>query len=31
LAGTGAIGSVSVTVTELGWSGGDWGESTWGQ
>ena len=31
LAGTGAIGSVSVTIAELGWSGGDWGESTWGQ
>ena len=31
LAGTGAIGSVSITIAELGWSGGDWGESTWGQ
>lgn len=31
VAGTGAIGSVSITIAELGWSGGDWGESTWGQ
>jgi len=31
VAGTGAIGSVSITIAELGWSGGDWGESTWGE
>ena len=31
LAGTGAIGSVNVTITELGFGGGDWGESTWGE
>ena len=31
LAGTGAIGSVNVTITELGFGGGDWGEGDWGE
>ena len=31
LAGTGAIGSVNVTITELGFGGGDWGEGAWGE
>ena len=31
LAGTGATGSVNITITELGFGGGDWGESTWGE
>tara|TARA_R100001198_G_C5190603_1_gene183439 strand:+ start:21 stop:707 length:687 start_codon:yes stop_codon:yes gene_type:complete len=29
--GTGAVGDESITITELGWSGGDWGEGAWGQ
>ena len=31
LAGTGAIGSANVTITELGFGGGDWGEGAWGE
>jgi len=31
VAGTGAVASVSVTVAELGWGGGDWSEGAWGQ
>ena len=31
VAGTGAIGSANVTITELGFGGGDWGEGAWGE
>ena len=30
VAGTGAVGNESISISEAGWSGGDWGEGTWG-
>ena len=30
VAGTGAVGNESISIDESGWSGGDWGEGTWG-
>ena len=31
VAGTGAIGSANVTITDLGFGGGDWCEGAWGE
>ena len=31
VAGTGGVGDESITITELGWSGGAWSEGAWGQ